>query len=479
MGYTGPCPNMNEESTKRERDSRTRYQRDAQAGAIHRTVKLIGEREAGIGVAALAEGIRRHPRQLMAQFRYMCSHMQMRAGIGRPRPMSYGTVKTYLSRMSAFLAHLKRLNIHPVSLSDLTSRQVLRVFQKLFRENAKPAYVASINSVLRRFGVWINKPALCPPLKYMTDEEGARKRSSALTEPKDLGIDAVAREMWIEERVASVCEHADCLLRLCSYFGLRAEESLSAVPAEMIHGDILHVIRGTKGGLSRIVPIETDEQRKVLDKALALAAQHPLGLICDKKYKTLSQAQNRFRYVMRKAGITKRDAGFTPHSLRHSYARDVYVDQTGTDTPVRGGAPIQELDDKARGNLSRRLGHRRKNIVDAYIGSSSDRSLSPARKSNIQDLIGRLESDDMLCRLVRDVGASAVFVVGPHAEGLKTEPRDTVLIRLAHSEFLDQQIVNELTARCKQLLGCSLVLALPSSTGGGLPELELTGLVGS
>jgi len=67
-------------------------------------------------------------------------------------------------------------------------------------------------------------------------------------------------------------------LRLQRAFGLRSTEALSLKPHEADQGAMLHVFRGTKGGRGRVVPIRTEEQRSLLEKAKAMANRRT-GLI--------------------------------------------------------------------------------------------------------------------------------------------------------------------------------------------------------
>ena len=51
---------------------------------------------------------------------------------------------------------------------------------------------------------------------------------------------------------------------------------------------------------------------------------------------TALQAQPRFYYVVRKFGISKKDLGVVAHGLRHQKVNDVFDDEAGGPSPVRG-----------------------------------------------------------------------------------------------------------------------------------------------
>jgi integrase len=67
-------------------------------------------------------------------------------------------------------------------------------------------------------------------------------------------------------------------------------------------------------------------------------------------------------------GITRKD-GITSHGLRHEYANNRYQDLTGSDSPVRGGAAVNEQTDQAaRQVVAEELGHSRESVTTHYLG---------------------------------------------------------------------------------------------------------------
>src|SRR5262245_13716811 len=84
----------------------------------------------------------------------------------------------------------------------------------------------------------------------------------------------------------------------------------------------------------------------------------------------LVQNLNRLRTVMKKFGVTHETLGVTPHGLRHEYAGDRYESVAVIRAPVRGGsAPDAAIDERARLEVAEELGHSRKQVVSAYLGS--------------------------------------------------------------------------------------------------------------
>ena len=87
------------------------------------------------------------------------------------------------------------------------------------------------------------------------------------------------------------------------------------------------LLRGTKGGRERRLPINSDEKREALDLArrVAITEAGHLG----NPHRTLVQNLNRFYYVAGKYGITRSQLQVTAHGLRHEWANDAYLENTG------------------------------------------------------------------------------------------------------------------------------------------------------
>jgi site-specific recombinase XerC len=155
-------------------------------------------------------------------------------------------------------------------------------------------------------------------------------------------------------------------LRLQAAFGLRREEAIKFRPGYAIKVDHIKLKASwTKGGRARTVPIRTDEQRKLLEEIRRLAKGGAL-IPSNKNYE---EQLHRFERQVRDAGIKN------PHGLRHDYAQRRYEELTGWKAPLAGGqasnslnSEQRALDEKARGVISRELGHDRTSITRTYLG---------------------------------------------------------------------------------------------------------------
>jgi hypothetical protein len=161
-------------------------------------------------------------------------------------------------------------------------------------------------------------------------------------------------------------EHVRMSLELQQAFGLRREEAMKFQPSYADQGD--HIVlkpSWTKGGRGRMIPVRTEVQRDVLNRARRLAGFGSL-IPSNRNY---VQQMRIYEGSTCRAGLSKM------HGLRHAYAQNRYEELTGWQCPAVGGpdskalTPEQrELDREARLTISRELGHEREAVVGAYIG---------------------------------------------------------------------------------------------------------------
>lgn len=225
---------------------------------------------------------------------------------------------------------------------------------------------------------WLGKSSMVRKAEYYLLDPSRAKRTYVAK--KDKSWNGAVNQIDIEAKIKEIetyCWRSALMLELQDAFGLRRKESLMFRPHVADQGAFLELTdrgSGTKGGKPRVVPIETQHQREVLDKAKRLIT-NPNGRIGGDGVRNLKQAYDRFSYVMKKFGVTKKDLGATPHGLRHQYANDKYERETGEASPVRGGeATDRDADIIARAKTSLALGHIRTDITNSYYGSSNSTS---------------------------------------------------------------------------------------------------------
>ena len=156
-------------------------------------------------------------------------------------------------------------------------------------------------------------------------------------------------------------------LRMMRAFGLRCEESLKVVPIVADRGFELQ-LQGSwcKNGRPRCVPIVDSTQRALLEPAKAIAGDGsmvPPGL-------TYAEARSQLRELTAAIGLSHR------HGLRHGYVGDRYFALTGGLPPVATGLTRHDVtaeevhrDRAARSTIALELGHTRRSVLGAYLGS--------------------------------------------------------------------------------------------------------------
>ncbi len=161
-------------------------------------------------------------------------------------------------------------------------------------------------------------------------------------------------------------EHLRKSLELQQSFGLRREEAMKIQPSFADRGHYL-VLKAswTKGGRERTVPVRTEAQRDVLNRARRLAG---LGSL-------IPSARNYRQQLRIYEGHTIRAGLSYMHGLRHAYAQNRYEELTGWKAPAAGGPDSKSLtgeqreaNRQARLTISRELDHEREPVTTAYLG---------------------------------------------------------------------------------------------------------------
>ncbi|QBQ14549.1 integrase domain-containing protein [Pseudomonas sp. SXM-1] len=171
-----------------------------------------------------------------------------------------------------------------------------------------------------------------------------------------------------QQRVAAI-------VHLARETGMRLREAILA-DLPRLHREAgqlgkINIQDGTKGGRSgasapRWIAV-TDQIRGALDRAWEASPSRSRNLLDpNESYKEFMQSVVRpARVILHEHGLK----GF--HELRAAYACERYKQLTGLNTPVNGGRvhrEDREIDQHARQQISRELGHNRMDVVSAYIG---------------------------------------------------------------------------------------------------------------
>lgn len=225
-------------------------------------------------------------------------------------------------------------------------------------------------STLRAFCAWIDKPGMVPKVERLVSDPDLQQRFerklAAETDKTWSGadVDIMAKVGQIREEDGRVATQLELQLA----FGLRMKESCLLRPHLADKGHYLEVAWGTKNGRPRVIPVDNDYQRTVLDKAKDLVRDRQ-GSTIPRRY-SFEQWRQHFYYVIRKHGITRAALGVTPHGLRHERLNQIYEDVAGVPSPVKGGTPVLDKarDERARLEVARIAGHNRPTVASCYTG---------------------------------------------------------------------------------------------------------------
>jgi len=224
-------------------------------------------------------------------------------------------------------------------------------------------------SALRVFCDWVGKVGIVKGTHEYATPERPLKRSGSADRDKSWSGNGVDVEAMVE-KVFKLDDVVGAQLVAMSAFGLRAREARMLEPLLCIQDHQVLLIKGPKGGLSRVVPIETEQQRQSARWLKAFAEKQPVPYL-GWRGRNLQQARRRMYYILEKAGITVDESGVTAHGLRHEYVHNSMI-RMGLIPAVKGGTKDQmptERRDLVFRYASRLTGHSRASITCAYSGS--------------------------------------------------------------------------------------------------------------
>ncbi len=258
-------------------------------------------------------------------------------------------------------------------VTNLKRKHVYRILDAWRARGVQPSTLATYVSHLRTLCRWLGNPGLVNAINehVMTDPSMTRRRlvTNCDRSERSAGMtrDEILRlAMRVDERFAAQ-------LRLIMVFGLRSQEAWLLRPhlAEGEGGTVC-IRWGSKNGRPRTLPPMTIEQRAALDVAKTFAGSANESTI--PRGWTMQRWRHRYYWLLRKLGLTRAQAGVTPHSLRHGVLLDQYEALTGVPSPARGGDLGKRdpfADRAARDAVAELGGHRRRSIASVYIGSTA------------------------------------------------------------------------------------------------------------
>jgi len=275
---------------------------------------------------------------------YRCKDGSLNTRVGRER------------QLTLIANQLHDLGFRGMQITSLKPKHIEALVDRWLEEGLSVGTIKNRMSCLRWWAEKINKKNV---IARSNDHYGIPDRQFVSKESKAKGLPYQQLNQVKDEYVRMS-------LKLQQAFGLRREEAIKIQPRWADRGDhLLLKASWTKGGRERSVPIRTAQQIAVLKEAKALAGK---GALIPSNRSYIEQLRIYERHTAN-AGLSKM------HGLRHDYAQRRYEELTGWKSPHAGGPSIKDLrpgqkmiDQKARLQISRELGHSRKQIVSVYLG---------------------------------------------------------------------------------------------------------------
>lgn len=198
-----------------------------------------------------------------------------------------------------------------------------------------------------------------------TREAGIDQRST-IRETPPTGLDRAQ----LERGIATLSERGAAVAELARELGLRSKEASllnaqAALREATLRGAVT-ICDGTKGGREREIPLTSERQLAVLERAAV--AQDTARAVMPPNQNWKEWRENGLRdsrETLQQNGIDRL------HDLRSAYACDRYQQITGHAAPVLGGHAPQHADREAREQIASELGHGRISITNSYLGSSA------------------------------------------------------------------------------------------------------------
>lgn len=439
-------------------------------GGVRRKSRAQSLKKGGVGSAKprTDEAIALFANDPYKQMAHLLHGLSRKAFTGRDREVSHLTEKRMGETLMRMIGELRHLNMPIQRIDRIGRRQVAPLVAFWVIEQKQVA--ATINtkvSFIRNYCELIGKVGAIPKGEewYELMETHGVDRSALIRQQVAYGskswTSAGIEPIGIAGLLVESHYHESLLVELMFCFGLRVSEVLSLNPYKAAVPGGLMVTAGAKGGRDRFVPFSkdpefADKQHDVLNRALSwVRANNRRG---DMGYPGLSMEKSRQKYynTLQAVGLTKSKLGVVSHGLRHEYAATLFEQITGHRPPVEGQEPSEwflknrELVDHAFIMVSEALGHWRKDIASAYLGSVA--RMSKTQKVRIEKLIEMIHNTQGLVQGMLDLGVERAWLTGRGGQGIQLMPRERIQLTVALKHGVGWLVLNELQALLEKLL---------------------------
>ena len=290
------------------------------------------------------------------------------------------TIHNSKRQASLFVDALRDMGFGVEKWTNVSNRHVAEVVdywqnEELLTSTIK-TYLSGVRAVCRAYGNdkihTDNSQFGLPHRQYVTNVNKATGQG--------------AYERVVSELSGSGDERQERLALMLEYqreFGMRFEESTKFNPLRDVSDGHVCIHVGTKGGRPRWIPIQSEEQQEVLDRAVQSGFY---GSPKDSLIPPDAREEQWRGYCYRTArehGLSKAEDG-TMHGLRHAYAQERFTELTGFAPPVHfeskeayeaqaeqaAGPTWRDKEELARCVVREELGHSpgRDDIDGQYLG---------------------------------------------------------------------------------------------------------------
>jgi integrase len=297
------------------------------------------------------------------------------------KPASFKTQAERAKYLFKFLEDLRKMG-YMFEPSNIKQKHIQAICQKYESDGLAASTIMTYISFLRAFFHWIKKPGMIVNVtQYFSNPDVIFRQYAAI---KDKSWDKPEIDKYaILEKIRLESPFVYIQLLLEDAFGLRRKESIMFRPHMCDKGEFIVITEGSKGGRPRVIQIETEYQREVLNQAKYLAKSRQAH-VSDPEL-SLKQNLKKFSNTMTKFGIVKAgigSLGVTAHGLRSGFAIR-QMEQRGVVPYLKGGEVKQQMteeDNELRRDVSENLGHSRPQIISAYTGPFSTKGLLNVEK---------------------------------------------------------------------------------------------------
>lgn len=303
------------------------------------------------------------------------------------KPASNKTQRDRASYLFRFFREIRELG-YKVEPRNIGQRHIRAICQHYEETGLSAATIQTRISFLRVFCRWINKPGMIADVQQYFSNPDYGRRTYQATRDKSWDIPELDKPNIIHQ-ILHQHPYVGHQLLVMDAFGLRRKEAVMLRPFLAAHHGHLFITDGSKGGKPRVIPIEDDYQKEVIQRVIEFVRKtaHHLG---DPKL-SLKQNLYRFSNVVRQFGIKKTGKGalgVTAHGLRAGFAM-TQMEKRGLVPLLRGGeigALPSKQEHAIRAEVSNLLGHNRTQVTTAYSGPQSHAGAAKAQQQKQADL---------------------------------------------------------------------------------------------